>query len=227
MRNELHSRNPKTVIYGTETIFFLFPKICALIPQNICHKNIIDSSSLPCFKKSIRKWKPNCLCRLCKIILQHVGFIQLNNSPPFSIFSLVYLKFIYLFIFILHIISKNYSYIISLRICFNFQKNWFVIGFTLYCNSYVKVNRNKVIIIIITIIGSWFSSFYRVPLGSHQGLGFPVFLGSCQDLSFLVFLGSCQGPTRVLVFQFSQGPTRVPLGPQVLVFWYATAFDSS
>ena len=155
MRNELHARNPKTVIYGTETIFFLFPKSCALIPQNICHKNIIDSSSLPCFKKSIRKWKPNCPCRLCKIFLRHVGFIQLNNSPPFSVFSLVYLKFIYLFIFILHIISKNYSF------------------------------------------------------------------------SFLVFLGSCQGPIRVLVFQFSQGPARVPLGPQVLVFWYATAFDSS
>ena len=52
MRNELYARNPKTVIYGTETIFiFLVSKICALIPQNICHKNIIDSSSLPCFKK--------------------------------------------------------------------------------------------------------------------------------------------------------------------------------
>ena len=55
MRNELNARNPKTVRYGTGTIFFLSPKSCALIPQNICHKNIIDSSSLPCFKKSIRK----------------------------------------------------------------------------------------------------------------------------------------------------------------------------
>ena len=126
MRNELYARNPKTVIYGTETIFFLSPKICALIPQNICHKNIIDSSSLPCFKKSIRKWKPNCPCRLCKIFLRHVGFILLNSSPPFSVFSLVYLKFIYLFIFILLIISKNYSYIIHLGICFNFQNLWTV-----------------------------------------------------------------------------------------------------
>ena len=50
MLNELYARNPKTVIYGTETIF-LPSKICSLIPQNICHKNIIDSSSLPCFKK--------------------------------------------------------------------------------------------------------------------------------------------------------------------------------
>ena len=70
MRNELYARNPKTVRYGTETISFLSPKIWSLIPQNIK-----DSGSLPCFKKNIRKWKPNCPCRLCKTFLQHVGFI--------------------------------------------------------------------------------------------------------------------------------------------------------
>ena len=69
-RNELYVRNPKTVIYGTKTIPFLSPKIWSLIP-----KNIKDSSSLPCFKNSIRKWKPNCPCRLSKTFLQHVGFI--------------------------------------------------------------------------------------------------------------------------------------------------------
>ena len=53
MRNELYARNPKTVRYGTETISFLSPKICL-------NKNIKDSGSLPCFKKNIKKWKPNC-----------------------------------------------------------------------------------------------------------------------------------------------------------------------
>ena len=70
MRNELYARNPKTVRYGTETVSFLSPKIWSLIPQNIK-----DSGSLPCFKKNIRKWKPNCPCRLCKTFLQHVGLI--------------------------------------------------------------------------------------------------------------------------------------------------------
>ena len=70
MRNELYARNPKTVRYGTETISFLSPKIWSLIPQNIK-----DSGSLSCFKKNIRKWKPNCPCRLCKTFLQHVGLI--------------------------------------------------------------------------------------------------------------------------------------------------------
>ena len=35
IRHELYSRNPKTVRYGTETIYFLSPEIWALIPQNI------------------------------------------------------------------------------------------------------------------------------------------------------------------------------------------------
>ena len=71
MRNELYTRNPKAVRYDTETIYFLSPKIWSLIPQNIK-----GSGSLPCFKKKkIRKWKPNCPCRLCKTFLQHVGFI--------------------------------------------------------------------------------------------------------------------------------------------------------
>ena len=47
---ELYSRNPKTVRYGTETISFLAPI-------------------------NIRKWKPDCPCRLCKCFLKNVGFI--------------------------------------------------------------------------------------------------------------------------------------------------------
>ena len=62
--------NPKRVRYDSEPKSFLSPKIWVLIPQNIK-----DFSSLPYFKKSIRKWKPNCPCRLCKIFLQHAGFI--------------------------------------------------------------------------------------------------------------------------------------------------------
>ena len=54
MRNELYARNPKTVRYDTETISFLSPKIWSLIPQYIK-----DSSSLSCFNKNIRKWKPS------------------------------------------------------------------------------------------------------------------------------------------------------------------------
>ena len=69
-KNELYSRNPKTVAYGTESISFMAPKIWSIVLQEL--KN---SQSLYSFKKGIRKWKPDCPCRLCKTYLQHVGFI--------------------------------------------------------------------------------------------------------------------------------------------------------
>ena len=67
---ELYSRNPKTVRYGTEAISFLAPKIWAIVPQNI--KNCISLSS---FKINIRKWKSDYPYRLYKCFLKHVGFI--------------------------------------------------------------------------------------------------------------------------------------------------------
>ena len=69
-RNELYSRNPKTVEYGTETIPYLAPKIWFLVPIVIK-----ISKSLHVFKSKIRQWEPNCPCRFCKNYLQHVDFI--------------------------------------------------------------------------------------------------------------------------------------------------------
>ena len=69
-KNELYSRNPKTVAYGTESVSFMAPKIWSIVPQEL--KN---SQSLYSFKKGIRKWKPNCPCWLYKSYLEHVGFI--------------------------------------------------------------------------------------------------------------------------------------------------------
>ena len=69
-KNELDSRNPKTVAYGAESVSFMAPKIWSVVSQGLK-----SSQSLYSFKKIIRKWKPNCSCRLCKTYLQHVGFI--------------------------------------------------------------------------------------------------------------------------------------------------------
>ena len=69
-RNELYSRNPKTVKYGTDTISYLAPKIWGLVPEIIKSSKTIDI-----FKNKIRKWKPDCPCSLCKTYLQHVGYI--------------------------------------------------------------------------------------------------------------------------------------------------------
>ena len=69
-KNELYSRNPKTVTYVTDSVLFMAPKIWSIVPQEF--KNY---QSLYSFKKSIRKWKPNWPCRLCKTYFQHVGFL--------------------------------------------------------------------------------------------------------------------------------------------------------
>ena len=69
-KNELYSRNPKTVVYGTESVTIIAPKIWPIVPQEFK-----TSQSLYSFKKHIRKWKPNCPCRLSKTYLQHVAFI--------------------------------------------------------------------------------------------------------------------------------------------------------
>ena len=69
-RNILQSRNPSSVRYGAETLTYIAPNICSIVPEII--KNC---DSLKSFKQKIRKWKPDGPCRLCKIYLQHVGFV--------------------------------------------------------------------------------------------------------------------------------------------------------
>ena len=69
-RNVLQSRNPSSARFDTETIPYIAPKIWSLVPKAIKNCDGIKS-----FKKKIRKWKPDCPGRLCKVYLQHVGFI--------------------------------------------------------------------------------------------------------------------------------------------------------
>ena len=58
------SRNVNTMLYGTETIFFLGPKIWSIIPTDM--KN---ATSFFEFKRKIRNWKHvACPCRLCRCV---------------------------------------------------------------------------------------------------------------------------------------------------------------
>ena len=69
-RNVLQITNPSSVRYGTATIFYMVPKIWTPVP-----KTIKNCDSLKSFKQKIRKWKPDCPCRLYKVYLHHVGFV--------------------------------------------------------------------------------------------------------------------------------------------------------
>ena len=66
------SYNVKTVLYGTETLSYLGPKIWNLVPFDIR-----DCATEQIFLQKIKKWKPDrCPCRLCKIYIPNLGFID-------------------------------------------------------------------------------------------------------------------------------------------------------
>ena len=62
----------RTVNNGTETIRYRGPKTWELLPNNIK-----ESSSLAEFKRKIKDWKPQgCTCRLCKVFVFDIGFLN-------------------------------------------------------------------------------------------------------------------------------------------------------
>ena len=73
LRNEvvIASNQPSTTKYGINSISHLAPKIWEIIPDEIR-----SSKTVKIFKDKIKRWIPeNCLCRLCKIYVQGVGFV--------------------------------------------------------------------------------------------------------------------------------------------------------
>ena len=67
--------------HGTESISSLEPKIWDLEPSNL--KEIRELDKL---KKAIKQWKPeDCPCRLCKVFVQNVGFLEKNNLKEVAI----------------------------------------------------------------------------------------------------------------------------------------------
>ena len=67
------TRNIKSVYNGSETIFFIGPKLWELWPSNIK-----DPENLNILKSNIKSWKPEyCPCRLCRLYIADIGFIEL------------------------------------------------------------------------------------------------------------------------------------------------------
>ena len=67
---EFYSGNPKTLRYGTETVYSVVLKIQSKVPETIKMSFLLES-----FKSKIRKQKPECDCHFCRTYLHHVGFI--------------------------------------------------------------------------------------------------------------------------------------------------------
>ena len=77
LRNELRfkSRNIRTARYEIETAAFVGSRIWTTMSNELK-----ESTSLNEFKSKIKTWKPeNCPCKLCKIYLQRIGYLQVTD----------------------------------------------------------------------------------------------------------------------------------------------------
>ena len=78
LRNELRfkSRNICTVRYGIVTVAF-----CGSRVWSYMRSKLKKSISLNVFRSKIKTWKTeNCPCKLCKIYLQRIGYLQVTNQ---------------------------------------------------------------------------------------------------------------------------------------------------
>ena len=70
----IHIPSVNTELKGKNSIRYFGAIIWNAIPLNIK-----KATSLHAFKNSIKSWKPNCSCRLCKTYLQGVGFVNITE----------------------------------------------------------------------------------------------------------------------------------------------------
>ena len=76
LRNKLRfkSRNIRIVRDRIETL------VCSRILNNLPSK-LKESASLNEFKSKIKTWKlENCPCKLCKVNIQRIGYLQVTSS---------------------------------------------------------------------------------------------------------------------------------------------------
>ena len=74
LRSGIHlaSRNTQTTHFSTDNISSFGPKLWKLIPDKIKH-----ASTLSALKVNIKSWTiNNCPCRLCKIFVKELGFVE-------------------------------------------------------------------------------------------------------------------------------------------------------
>ena len=126
LRSGMHlSRvNVHSTQYGTESIGNLGAKIWNLVPVHMK-----DLKALSTFKNQIKKWIPkDCPCRLCKVYVAQVGFLQklLRLFASFSgiqycllySFSFCFILFYFTYLFVRFIILFMLFMYFYFRSCF-------------------------------------------------------------------------------------------------------------
>ena len=70
---EFETERKRTAYFDLETLSYRSPQSCSLMPEHVRQINSLDQ-----YKRSVRQWVSNtCPCRLCKVFLQNVEFLQI------------------------------------------------------------------------------------------------------------------------------------------------------
>ena len=107
LRNELKfkSRNIRTVRYGLKQPLLLAPGYRAICP-------VKESTSINKFRSKIKTWKPeNCQCKLCKIYLQRIGYLQVANQY-LLIVTVIYVSLFVCLLVLMGILSACFCLVI-------------------------------------------------------------------------------------------------------------------
>ena len=72
--NIFQTHNVKTTTWGLETLGHIGPKIWSEIPTEF------KKLPLSKFVKEIRKWKPKCPCRMCKLYIKDLGYVTVRDQ---------------------------------------------------------------------------------------------------------------------------------------------------
>ena len=72
LQNDLLVASVKTVTKGKDSARYLRVVTLNLIPSHIRQQDSLEK-----FHNLIKKWKPDCNCKLCKDYIGHIGYIQI------------------------------------------------------------------------------------------------------------------------------------------------------
>ena len=72
LQNDLLVPSVKTVTRGKDSAKYL-----GAVTWNSIPSHIRQQDSLEKFRDLIKKWKPDCNCKLCKDYIGHIGYIQI------------------------------------------------------------------------------------------------------------------------------------------------------
>ena len=105
-------------------------KYLGAVKWNSIRSHIRQQDSLEKFCYFIKKWKPDCKCKLCKDYIGHIGYIQIVEQFPF-IQPFLFHSSYYLFIF------KEFSAFLTYVTSFLYFRYILICIYSVYIGQYI------------------------------------------------------------------------------------------